>query len=114
MTQPSMLKVLMVDVNVPDWGRTEPTWQPGTYEQAVGRALRGPTKIRPSLRKVGRYWTLASLANPVPRSWRFGSRRAAKRYFSNPISYGSPERIDSMFPCGVKSPFTANKSTNAE
>lgn len=72
-------------------------WHPEEYLQAIGRALRGPTKIRPPLRKIGRYWTLASAADPVPRSWRFGTRRAAKRYFSKPIIITSGARLTSAF-----------------
>ena len=47
--------------------------------------------------RVGRYYTRESLANPVPRAFKFRTRRAAKKFFRSIVKMGSTEQANSLY-----------------
>lgn len=59
----------------------------------------GVTCYRPKieLRQIGKYWTLAQVADCAPNSLLFKTRRAAKKFFAKPLVVRSTQQMLALY-----------------
>lgn len=82
--------------------RSTVSQQPGNSVQMVGRFTRGPAAIEVEIVRRGKFYTKRGLPKCLPRSLLFRTRRAAKKFFCNPVLVRSPGQLLALFGATTK------------
>lgn len=92
--------VRMTDISVTEIDRSSIGDMSKIQFMSSVRVTMGAARYTPKVRlkRVGKYWTLEQIdADTAPNSWLFKTRRAAKRFFANPIVVRSPKQMTSLY-----------------